>query len=52
VQSLADVTNGKCGLDLIYRSMDFSRDGRSHILQLTEKGRELAQSLISTVNCA
>jgi DNA-binding MarR family transcriptional regulator len=49
VQSLTDVTNGKRGLDLIYRSMDFSRDGRSHILQLTEKGRALAQAGVTAI---
>ena len=49
VQSLSDVTHGKCGLDLIYRSMDFARDGRSHILQLTAKGRELAQAGVKAI---
>lgn len=48
VQSLSDVTKGKQGLDLIYRSMDFARDGRQHILQLTTKGRELAAKAIQT----
>jgi len=50
VQSLSDVTNGKCGLDLICRSMDFARDGRSHILQLTDKGRALAQAGVTAIS--
>jgi DNA-binding MarR family transcriptional regulator len=52
VQTLSDLhyTKAKPGLGLISREMDFARDGRTHVLQLTAKGRELAQSLISTVN--
>jgi DNA-binding MarR family transcriptional regulator len=52
VKSLSDVTKSKHGLGLINRSMDFARDGRAHILQLTAKGRELAQAGVTAISPA
>jgi DNA-binding MarR family transcriptional regulator len=45
-------TKAKPGLGLISRNMDFAVDGRQHILQLTEKGRELAQAGVTAISSA
>jgi len=45
-RALQTLSEGKWkpGLGLISREMDFARDGRQHVLKLTPKGRELANS--------
>jgi DNA-binding MarR family transcriptional regulator len=45
-RALQALSEGKTkpGLGLISREMDFARDGRQHLLKLTPKGRELANS--------
>jgi DNA-binding MarR family transcriptional regulator len=52
LQTLSDGhhTKAKPGLGLISRQMDFARDGRQHILQLTDKGRQLAQAGVSAIS--
>jgi DNA-binding MarR family transcriptional regulator len=52
LQTLSDGhhTKAKPGLGLISRQMDFARDGRHHILQLTPKGKELAQAGLAALS--
>jgi DNA-binding MarR family transcriptional regulator len=52
VQTLSDVhySKKKPGLGLISRNMDFATDARQHILQLTDKGRALAQAGVTAIS--
>ena len=51
LQTLSDGHHSKAkpGLGLISRQMDFAGDGRQHILQLTDKGRTLAQAGVNAI---
>jgi DNA-binding MarR family transcriptional regulator len=54
IQTLSEGHHSKAkpGLGLISRCWDFAKDGRQHILMLTQKGQELAAAGVNAISPA